>query len=237
MERVEQTRLTRTVSWWWLGGVFVAYAASLWILDKGLPLDHPLEDLFFDSSCTARDSRACWMFNKNDAFWTLALHEIPRQFFIGLGVSCALFFAASYKWTKLKPWREVAGTGVIGIGIVSAIVALLKAKTGHFCPGELDAYNGLMQKLIEAGNKPRCFPAGHPSPAFGMMVVFFGNVPRFWRMAGLYAGLFCGGTLSLIQMARGEHFLSHNIGTALTAMMVGACVYFFNGKFRRVFPA
>ena len=223
MEKVEPSALTRR-SCAWLAAVTAVYVAGIFVLHGGLPFDHALSDYFFTRPCVAHDPHACWFFNKSDKNSTFILHTIPNRIFTYGGIAAGLVFIAGFFWAKLRPYRELAFLLVLGIGGVSGVVALLKEFTGHYCPSQLAFYNGPVGTPPPAKPFPDCFPASHPAPAFGLMVLYFAPLPRALRLAGLYGGILLGIVLGAIQMARGEHFLSHNLASLITALYFCALV-------------
>lgn len=229
MATMEQDSLTvRNQGWAWMFGITLAYIASIWVLNLGLPVDRAIEEMFIHRPCTSGNYYGCWVLDKSNHVYTFILHTLPNWLFTGLGSGAALVFAASFFHRPLRLWRELSLTLLIGVGGVSGIVALMKHHTGHYCPAQLAYYGGPVGDIPPLKPSPACYPAGHPSPGFGLMVLYFGALPRFWRRLGLYAGLGCGTLLSLIQMGRGEHFLSHCLATALTAVFTGCIVHFLN---------
>lgn len=233
MAELEQTALTtRRLAWSWMAALTVAYAAGMWILHKGLPVDRALEELFITRPCMSANYYSCWVGDKSNYTYTFLLHTLPNLFFTVLGAASAAVFVAGFFWARARPWRELSLMLVVGIGGVSGYVALLKDFTGHYCPAQLAYFGGPVGDVPPPKPRPVCFPAGHSSPGFGLLVLYFSALPRFWRRFGLYAGLGSGSLLGFIQMARGEHFLSHNIATALTAVFAGCIVYFVNNTLR-----
>ena len=213
----------------WMLLVTACYAGAMKLLHGGLAIDRPIDDLFFTRPCTARDVHACWTFNKSADVSTFFLHTIPEKFFVIAGVVAALVFIGSFfkRLPRLRPWREHAGVALVAIAGVSSMVGTLKYFTGHYCPSQLAYFGGAVTHVPFDGIKALCFPAGHPAPAFGLLVFCFSGLPRPWRRFGLFAGLGLGTLLSVIQFSRGEHFLSHALATLLTALFLGCAVKLF----------
>lgn len=234
MEKLEPSGI-RTTKIKSLGLLTAAYLFLLWFLNLGLPIDHMISNVFFTSPCLASDPRECWLLPKSDAHLTFLLHTLPVDIFIGLGVAAFLFLIAGYRYKSLKPYRILALLAIVGMTVVPAFVALMKGYTGHFCPSQTIDYASMTSYLKHMPSpKPRCYPAAHPSPGFGLMVIYFSHLPLMWRRAGLYTGLFLGSLLGLIQIARGEHFFSHVVATLMTAVFVGILVQFLIVYFSRL---
>jgi len=218
----------KQAGWLCFALIAVAYAIGMKLLHHGLPIDRPLDDLFFTRPCTAKDTHACWVINKDSHHATIFVHTIPAAIFTAMGVSGLLVFIASFFNPRFLRWRNIGFAAALGIGGVAGIVAVAKNFTGHYCPSQLGFYGGPVVEPYKGNIDPLCFPAGHPSPGFGLLVLYFADIPLFWRRVGLYGGIVCGSALGLIQMMRGEHFLSHILATCITALFVGACLSFAN---------
>jgi membrane-associated PAP2 superfamily phosphatase len=103
-----------------------------------------------------------------------------------------------------------------------ALVGSLKSLSGVACAYDLARYGGELSD--DLGRYPfahsgagRCWPAAHPSGAFALLCLGALPRPRNLRRR-LWALALAGGTvLGIYQVARGAHFASHVIITALIA--------------------
>jgi membrane-associated PAP2 superfamily phosphatase len=68
------------------------------------------------------------------------------------------------------------------------------------------------------------FPAGHASGGFALLSLAFAWGTSSARRRGVLIGCVYGGTMGLYQIARGEHFLSHTLATAVLAWLIAACL-------------
>ena len=226
---MEQTAAIKPAAspWVWMALCIAAYAASLLLLERGLPFDRTLSELFFTRPCTASNSHSCWTFDKSDWLSTFLLHTVPAKIFTGVAAMAAVIWLGSFKFEKLRRWRALCFALALGIGGTSGIVAWLKHVTGHYCPSQLGIFDGPVKALPFKGPpNPICFPAAHASPGFGLMVLYFAPVAAHIRRFGLAAGVAMGGILGIIQIARGEHYFSHVIASACTALFIGGMLYF-----------
>lgn len=111
------------------------------------------------------------------------------------------------------------------------IVGLLKGMTSHVCPWSTDLFGGPVSyalvrhlPLFSLSSPGHCFPSGHASAGFAL----FGFVPLLrekvrWKAA---AWIFIFGLLmSTAQIARGAHFLSHNLWSAWICWLVMIVAY------------
>lgn len=209
--------------------ISLIYLQGLLILDKGFTFDRQISDMFFDFTCHAKNARECWLLDKSNKPLTFFLHNLPVDIFTAVGIFSLCVLVAGFRYERFKPYRELSIVTLIGLIAVPGIVAYLKATTGHFCPGQLSIYGGPVGTAEAAQPRPRCFPAGFPAGGFSFLVIYFGALPPRWRRMGLYTGLGIGGISSIIQIARGEHFLSHCLATLMTALFVGMLLSLLNG--------
>ncbi len=210
----------------WLAGITLGYMLCLLALNRGFAIDEHISGMFFDFTCHSKNARQCWLLDKSDRTLTFFLHDLPIHIYTAVGVLAFTVAAAGFKYKNLRPYRELAILTVVALICVPGIVAGLKIYSGHYCPGQMAAYGGPIGTQNLHQPKPRCFPAGSPAAGFSLIVLYFGGLPSFWKRAGLYGGLGLGVISSIIQLARGEHFLSHCIATLVTALFIGLLVAF-----------
>lgn len=208
-----------------LFALIVVYLTGMLWLHGGLPWDDAIENWFFTSPCNLPEPRDCWLISKTHPGFTFWLHTVPRILAWGGGSISAIALVAGYYLPRLRPYRRHFLLVLIGIAATSALIAIMKQFTGHYCPGQLLRYGGMVGDVVLQHPAPRCFPAGHPAPGWGLLVLCFTPVSRSWRRFGFWGGIAFGGTLSFVQMARGEHFLSHILATLLTALFIGGVVW------------
>ncbi len=102
------------------------------------------------------------------------------------------------------------------------------------CPWSLQQYGGvehfspLLGPRAEPVEKPgNCWPGGHAAAGFALFALFFAlrnSHPRSAR-AALIAALTLGSLFSLVRIAQGAHFLSHNLWTALLCWLICLGLY------------
>ncbi len=186
--------------------------------------DMVIQRLWFDSAThewivsDALHSRLTWLF-----------YDGPKTLLVVLGIVCAAGVIGSIHW-KLPP--EVS-RGCLLLLLSLALVPMLlggaKQFTNVYCPKQIEAFGGeyTHQGVLECRNPAnegrlpgKCFPAGHASGGFALMMLFFCFQSRRARWAGLGAGLAAGWSMGLYQMLRGQHFLSHTLFTMIGAWMI-----------------
>jgi membrane-associated PAP2 superfamily phosphatase len=107
------------------------------------------------------------------------------------------------------------------------LVGTLKDLSGVACAYDLARYGGTLSD--ELGRYPfmhpgagRCWPAAHPSGAFALLCLGALHRPRHVRRSLWLLALGAGLVLGAYQVARGAHFVSHVIITALVAQVVAS---------------
>jgi membrane-associated PAP2 superfamily phosphatase len=189
-------------------------------------MDLYLADRLFDFSTGIWPARNAWW-----AEWLI--HKRGRDLIALIAGGSLLLWLGSFWWGRLHRYRWMALYLALSIGLSTGAVTAGKKLTGRHCPWDLDRYGGTVPHTTlfegpppgcKAGN---CFPAGHASGGFSIMSGYFvyrdrrRNIARSW----LIAGLLLGGIFGYGQMARGAHFLSHNIWTAIVCWLSALVLY------------
>jgi membrane-associated PAP2 superfamily phosphatase len=156
---------------------------------------------------------------KHQVLFELAGHEGLRW------VSIAAWLFTGLAWTLcrlvpvLRPWSRPWGFMFLAILVSTFAVSLLKNLSAHSCPWSLEAFGGEARWFALFSPPPpdpgpgHCWPGGHASGGFALLAGYFAFRARHVRMARawLLAGLVLGAVMSAVQIARGAHFLTHNL--------------------------
>ena len=183
------------------------------------PVDLALQDRFFDfgSQRWAVDGTAA-----GPRFW---FYDGPKMLIITLGVTVIVLAAGPQRWRRRFDRRALM-VMVATLASVPALIGVGKATTNIFCPSEIRRYGGEVPyvRLCEpypANDRParkgRCFPAGHASGGFALVSLAGLARTRRGRWAGAAVGWSQELTMGFYQMAKGAHYLSHTLVTALVA--------------------
>jgi membrane-associated PAP2 superfamily phosphatase len=186
-----------------------------------------IEDHFYDFANNA------WRFQDPGAFYYKIFYKwikIPI-YIIGLLSLIGYFYSK-----KKNIWHEKRkGLAVVALTIIMlpAFVAFVgKNVSNVHCPDDITRYKGGIPyvKVLERyprnpnspdGKYPRghCFPAGHASGGFALLsLICFYRTRKQKIWAGIFA-MSMGTAMSVIQMLRGLHYLSHQIVTMLLAII------------------
>jgi membrane-associated PAP2 superfamily phosphatase len=210
---------------WWLAVLLAACA-----LLELTPLDRRVQDLCYDFAAGR------WRVDENAPAGRILFYDGPK-IVIGLAGAALLALAAGpARWRTswaARGWhtgRRPVLTALVAAAAVPVLVGFLKSISGVYCPAELADYGGTSPYLrpfaylwlegAPAGG--HCWPAGHPSGAFGLLALRpLAATDRHRRFVTVLA-LVLGGTMGLYQMLKGAHFLSHVLVTLLLASLIAA---------------
>jgi membrane-associated PAP2 superfamily phosphatase len=207
---------------WWFGGLL---AAS--VVLEFTPLDRRVQDLCYDFT-TGR-----WRVDENEPIGRALFYDWPKAV-IGAAAAALIALAAGpARWRQslaARGWRtdrKALLVVLLTAALVPVFIGFLKGISGVYCPIELSLYGGTAPYLRPfaylltegADSAGHCWPAGHPSGAFGLLALtLLGTAPRI-RTALTILALTLGWTMGLYQMLKGAHFLSHVTVTLLFAMV------------------
>jgi membrane-associated PAP2 superfamily phosphatase len=189
-------------------------------------LDIQLQNYFYNFSTNT------WLISE-------AMHsKLTYIFYVGikailaiLGLISLIILARSTKNKKFKKWQKASLLMLLSLSIVPVITGQIKAHSNIYCPMQLEMYGGkyphaqifepYSQEFIASNPRVgRCFPAGHASGGFALMMLFFCFKKRNSKIKGLALGLSLGWIMGIYQILRGEHFLSHTIVSMLLAWVL-----------------
>ena len=182
----------------------------------GEKLDLWFQSLFWDGQS--------WLIPHNSIWGDVLAYNGPKAVIITFAVYLifiAIFPRFSPQWLN----RRQALYLLVTMASVSIISTQLRTITYMATPLELKMYGGLHEHLLLFQNKPanypcHAFPAGHASGGFALISLYWAWENKSYRRLGLAIGLFLGSWMGLYQIARGEHFLSHTLTTALIAWLI-----------------
>ncbi len=185
-------------------------------------MDEVVQDLVFNKSSHA------WMVSKDNVLARVVFYDGPK---VGIIITAVLLLVFWCKRpprlaSKLRPGPESVWAALVVLVATVTSVAAVKAVSNIHCPLASDRYGGDVphHRLFEKpakDNEPvrrgRCFPAGHASGGFGLVgLVWLVRGARRRRLV-LCAALGLGCWMGGYQMAKGAHYLSHTLVTALWA--------------------
>ncbi len=119
---------------------------------------------------------------------------------------------------------------VLGVGLVVNVG--FKDNFGRYRPRQIENFDGSFQYQVpwQPGipGTGKSFPAGHPSPVFGLTIFYFiwrGRRPVLaWTSLGIALGV--GGLMGVGRMAAGAHFLSDVIWSGWFMFATASLTYY-----------
>ncbi|MBP7142859.1 MAG: phosphatase PAP2 family protein [Opitutaceae bacterium] len=194
------------------------------LLFESTRLDLSIQDRLFNFS-TRR-----WLIDAHAAVPRAVFYTGPKALLIALGVALLVLVLGPQSWRRRlripEPARRNLLVAFLTLGSVPAFVGGLKSVTNVFCPSEIRAYGGdepyvrVLERRPEGeplGKRGHCFPAGHASGGFALLGLVGLARSRRSRALLVLLGLGVGTLMGAYQMAKGAHFLSHTVVTALIA--------------------
>jgi membrane-associated PAP2 superfamily phosphatase len=203
----------------------LAFAA---LCSQSSGIDHALTAFFYDAANNnfpAHTSVALEMFGHHFAKTAVTM------VWLALLVSVAL----TYAWPRWRPaWTAQRGAlwcTVLGMALGPLIVVALKGMNAYHCPWDLVDFGGGAEFasgwFVAASEVGYCFPGGHAASGFSLIALYFLARETKLRLANcmLALALLVGTVFSVIRMAQGAHFLSHNLWSAAICWEIAALAF------------
>ena len=117
-------------------------------------------------------------------------------------------------WKNLQHWQYAYF--FIMVCLSTLLIAQIKKITNHACPWDLVEATPQGYLWHFKDRVGHCFPGGHASSGFALMVGYFlfKDKSKSSALFFLVSALILGFAMGWAQMMRGAHFLSHNLWTA-----------------------
>ncbi len=157
---------------------------------------------------------------------------------------CVAIFIASFFVKFFQIWRKSMVLICLSLLFIPLAVGAGKKMSDIYCPREVSIYGGpyTYQRILEPQNPLNkdnpfpglCYPAGHASGGFALMMLFFAVPYPALRKWGLLIGLTVGWLMGGYQMVRGEHFLSHTLSTMCLAWAINLLIILCIEKFQKI---
>ena len=210
--------------------VFVLLAGLLASTPLDLTIAHAL---FFD------ENRSSWI--GATSWWTNELiHRDGAWLMRSVAALSLALWGATWLRPQLRELRRPALYFFVAMVVSVGVVGLLKTLTNIDCPRDLTEFGGafpfihLFEHRPEGLRHAQCFPAAHASSGYALLALYFVLRERSRRAArfGLASGLLLGLVFGIAQQARGAHFVSHDVWSAMLVWTVSLSLYTFVFKAR-----
>jgi len=191
------------------------------------PMDRWISDLFFDSA------RQTFPLNQHFLLKQV-LHDWGRNVAYLTALVTLLAWVCSwiFKYPRVRAPLQFIFLSML---VSTANIALMKYTSDIHCPNNLLEYGGsfLTIEIFDFGDPHqaagRCWPSGHASTGFCLLALFYAarSYAPQWARTSLWLALLLGFSFSLAQTARGVHFFSHGLWTALFVWSINIVLAFF----------
>lgn len=199
-------------------------AALVFALFEVTTIDLAVQDRLFDFSA------GTWMIDRNEPVARALFYTGPKVVLALLGLALLVAVVRPPRGRSRRPFA----TALLTLGGVPLIVGWGKDVTNVFCPWDNTRYGGQVPyvRVIERfpdGTRParrgRGFPAGHASGGFALVGLAALARTRREQLSAIALAAIIGGTMGGYQMAKGAHYLSHTVVTALLAWILFLVVH------------
>ncbi|MBE7538460.1 MAG: phosphatase PAP2 family protein [Opitutaceae bacterium] len=205
----------------------VGTLALTFLLFEVTPLDLLVQNHLYDFAARR------WLIDAHAAVPRALFYTGPKLVLITMGVALIALVVGPQSWRNRlhvpEPVRRNLLVAFLTLGTVPAFIGELKSVTNVFCPSEIRAYGGdqpyvrVLERHSDSDRPTRCghcFPAGHASGGFALLGLVGLASSRRARVLTIVPGLAAGCIMGFYQMAKGAHFLSHTVVTALIAWIL-----------------
>lgn len=198
------------------------------------------------------DFQRLW-YNETTKTWWLTHEEFAATRWLWYGGAkkaisifagfCGFVFLLSFFVQKVKIWRKCCVLLLLSLLFVPLLVGAGKKVTNAYCPNQVTEFNGTYEQhrifeILEGERtlepEGRCFPAGHCSGGYALLMLFFALPYPRYRYFGLLIGLTVGSLMGGYQIVRGEHFLSDTLSTICWAWMINLVLVYCIEKYKNV---
>jgi len=175
--------------------------------------------------------------------WLLekVLHDWVKEIVRAVVLLLALAAFASLRMERLRPLRRLLWFVLLATLLAAAAVTAVKHTSLQTCPVGIDLFGGsepyfsLLEPAPAGVRSGQCWPGGHAASAFSFFPLVF--AARQMGRQRLARGLFWfvmlfGFVLTMVQVARGAHFFSHQVWTALICWYASLAAYWLFFSFR-----
>ena len=130
---------------------------------------------------------------------------------------------------------------MLSLLFVPLFVGLGKKIIKTYCPVQIVEFNGTYEQrrifeILQGESTPAprggCFPGGHCSGGYALMMLFFALPYPRYRYFGLLIGFTVGSLMGGYQIVRGDHFLSDTLATISWAWMINLILVYVIEKYK-----
>lgn len=184
-------------------------------------LDIAFSGLFYREDVGFYLDRARFLVFAREAAPTMILGTVVFCVLLWLG---GLVFHQTFLAITTRRMGYLIASLAIGPGLL--VETLLKSHWGRARPNDTVFFGGHAAFTPPGWIAEECshncsFTSGHAAIGFWLTAYAF-LLPKEWRLAGVLAGLFCGGAIGMVRVIQGAHFLSDIVFAGAFVLAVNA---------------
>lgn len=168
-----------------------------------------------------------WTLDKNnDLLFKYVFYDGAKAFIIFIALIFLVTFVLTFFNKKYLNYRKKAIIIILGLALTPSVVGFIKKTTNIACPYQLIIYNGtkdyikVFDKKLESMEDCNCFPAGHASGGFALIILSILGRTKKEHYKILFFTIGFGFIIGFYKMLIGDHFLSHTIVSMLIAFLI-----------------
>lgn len=167
-----------------------------------------------------------WMLDNSEPVLRFAIYDLPKTILVLYCAAVLVLMLLAFGVKRLARFRTRSNVFVVlCLLLVPAFMNLGKKETHVHCPFQYQEFGGSIPyvTLLETNrteHNGRCFPAGHASGGFALLLFVMIATTRRRQMAALAGAMALGWSMGGYQMLNGRHFLSHTLTTMLLAWII-----------------
>lgn len=167
-----------------------------------------------------------WVVDYSEPVLRFIIYKLPRMLLITYAAILLLLLVLSIRVKRLGLFRTRRNVFIVlCLVLVPAFISAGKQETRAHCPHQYQEFGGPIPyvTLLQSNKTPddgRCFPAGHASGGFALLLFVMIATTRRRQMAALAGAMTLGWAMGGYQMLNGRHFLSHTLATILIAWII-----------------
>ncbi len=198
--------------------VSVLLLVTMLVVQEYSGLDMRVQQLFYGADG--------WMLDYSEPALRFSIYKLPRTVLITYCAVVLLLLVLSLWVKRLARFRTRGNVFIVlCLLLVPAFISAGKQETHAHCPHQYQEFGGPIPyvTLLETNKTPhdgRCFPAGHASGGFAVLLFVMIATTRRRQVVALAGAMALGWSMGGYQMLNGRHFLSHTLATMLIAWII-----------------
>jgi membrane-associated PAP2 superfamily phosphatase len=163
-----------------------------------------------------------------DNWWLVHIgHQLLKDVVILIALLHAILWLKLYRQRASPALRQICSRVILGMLSSVLMIGWLKSHSAHACPWSMLQIHATQIDWLKAYRVGKCFPGGHASAGFSLLILYFAYRPVYpqWARRALFLALLLGISMSVVQMLRGAHFLSHNLWSWWCSWLIDYLLY------------